>query len=80
MFLCIKKMIIAVKELVDSAFIQSANASMVALAEKVAGSESKFLELMKKTTKDWSTKDATIVNASGLKQFYLGENRPGEYW
>ncbi len=65
-----------VKELVDSAFIQSANASMVALAEKVAGSESKFLELMKKQLKDWGIKDATIVNASGLNNSYLGENRP----
>lgn len=65
-----------VKELFDSAFIQSANASMVALAEKIAGSETKFLELMKKQLKDWGINDATIVNASGLNNSYLGENRP----
>lgn len=35
-----------VKELFDSAAIQSANASIVALAEKIAGSEPKFVELM----------------------------------
>ncbi len=65
-----------VKELVDSAFIQWPISTMVALAEKVAGSESKFLELMKKQLKDWGIKDATIVNASGLNNSYLGENRP----
>lgn len=65
-----------VKELFDSAFIQSANASIVALAEKVSGSETKFLELIKKQLKDWAITDATIVNASGLNNSYLGENRP----
>lgn len=65
-----------VKELFDSAFIQSANASMVALAEKIAGSETKFLELMKKQLKDWGITDAIIVNASGLNNSYLGQNRP----
>ena len=65
-----------VKELFDSAFIQSANASMVALAEKISGSETKFLEVMKKQLKDWGINDATIVNASGLNNSYLGENRP----
>ncbi len=65
-----------VKELFDSAIIQSANASMVALAEKIAGSEAKFTERMKEQLKDWGIKDATIVNASGLNNSYLGENRP----
>lgn len=65
-----------VKELFDSAFIQSANASIVALAEKVSGSETKFLEVMKKQLKDWGINNATIVNASGLNNSYLGENRP----
>ncbi|EGQ0246247.1 D-alanyl-D-alanine carboxypeptidase, partial [Listeria monocytogenes] len=65
-----------VKELFDSAIIQSANASMVALAEKISGSEAKFTERMKEQLKDWGIKDATIVNASGLNNSYLGENRP----
>ncbi|HAZ9080401.1 TPA: D-alanyl-D-alanine carboxypeptidase, partial [Enterococcus faecium] len=56
--------------------IQSANASMVALAEKISGSEAKFTERMKEQLKDWGIKDATIVNASGLNNSYLGENRP----
>lgn len=65
-----------VKELFDSAFIQSANASMVALAEKVSGSEKEFVAAMKKELEDWGIKDASIVNASGLNNQYLGENRP----
>ncbi len=31
---------------------------------------------MKEQLKDWDIKDATIVNASGLNNSYLGENRP----
>ncbi|WP_165003464.1 MULTISPECIES: serine hydrolase [unclassified Enterococcus] len=65
-----------VKELFDSAFIQSANASMVALAEKISGSEAKFIEKMQAQLKDWGIKDAVIVNASGLNNSYLGQNRP----
>ena len=42
-----------VKELFDSAIIQSANASMVALAEKISGSEAKFTERMKEQLKYW---------------------------
>lgn len=49
---------------------------MVALAEKISGSEAKFTERMKEQLKDWGIKDATIVNASGLNNSYLGENRP----
>ena len=64
------------KELFDSALIQSANASMVALAEKIAGSESAFLEVMNTQLKEWGIKDATIVNVSGLNNTYLGANRP----
>ncbi|EPH95061.1 serine-type D-Ala-D-Ala carboxypeptidase [Enterococcus faecalis 13-SD-W-01] len=65
-----------VKELFDSAFIQSANASMVALAEKVSGSEKEFVADMKKELEGWGIKDASIVNASGLNNQYLGDNRP----
>ncbi|HDL2343774.1 TPA: D-alanyl-D-alanine carboxypeptidase, partial [Enterococcus faecium] len=38
--------------------------------------EAKFTERMKEQLKDWGIKDATIVNASGLNNSYLGENRP----
>ncbi|MBO0460634.1 D-alanyl-D-alanine carboxypeptidase [Enterococcus sp. DIV1298c] len=65
-----------VKELFDSAFIQSANASMVALAEKISGSETAFLTVMNDQLKEWGIEDATIVNVSGLNNVYLGANRP----
>ncbi|MBO0430557.1 serine hydrolase [Enterococcus sp. DIV0660C] len=63
-----------VKELFDSAAIQSANASIVALAEKIAGSEPKFVEMMQSQLKKWGITDATLVNASGLNNSYLGDN------
>ena len=44
--------------------------------QKISGSEAKFTERMKEQLKDWGIKDATIVNASGLNNSYLGENRP----
>lgn len=65
-----------VKELFDSAFIQSANASMVALAEKISGSETAFLTVMNDQLKEWGIDNATIVNVSGLNNVYLGANRP----
>lgn len=65
-----------VKELFDSAFIQSANASMVALAEKISGSETAFLTVMNDQLKEWGIENATIVNVSGLNNVSLGANRP----
>lgn len=69
-----------VKELFDSAFIQSANASMVALAEKISGSETAFLTVMNDQLKEWGIENATIVNVSGLNNVYLGANRPEADW
>lgn len=63
-----------VKELFDSAVIQSANASIVALAEKIAGSEPKFVDMMQAKLKSWGITDATLVNASGLNNSYLGDH------
>jgi D-alanyl-D-alanine carboxypeptidase (penicillin-binding protein 5/6) len=63
-----------VKDLFDSAFIQSSNASTMALAEKIAGSEADFVDLMKKQLEDWGIKDAKIVNSTGLNNVYLDEH------
>ncbi len=63
-----------VRELFDSAVIQSANASIMALAEKIAGSEAKFVDMMKKQLEDWGITDAKIVNSSGLSNVFLGKN------
>lgn len=63
-----------VKELFDASVIQSANAAVVALGEKIAGSEVKFVDMMKAQLAEWGIKDATIVNASGLNNSYLGSH------
>lgn len=67
-----------VKELFDSALIQSANASTMALAEKIAGNEQNFVDKMRVQLEEFGITDAKIVNSSGLNNSFLGENRyPG---
>lgn len=63
-----------VKDLYEASYIQSANAAVVALAEKIAGSEPAFVDQMKDKLTEWGITDAKIVNASGLNNTYLGEN------
>lgn len=63
-----------VKELFDSALIQSANASTVALAEKVAGSEPAFVDLMIEQLNVWGITDLKIVNSSGLNNSFLEDH------
>lgn len=55
-----------VKELYDSAWIYSSNAAAMLLANKVAGSQTKFVKLMKDQLKKFGINDAKIVNVSGL--------------
>ena len=57
-----------VKDLLTALLVSNANSAAIALAEKVASSEEKFVLLMKAKLKDWGITDATIVNASGLNQ------------
>ena len=63
-----------VEQLVDAAMISSANSAAIALAEKIGGSESHFVDMMKQQLKDWGITDATLVNASGLNNSYLGDH------
>ena len=55
-----------VKELVEASMIASANSAAIALAEKVGGTEPKFVDMMKKQLQEWGITDAKLVNASGL--------------
>lgn len=67
-----------VKELFDASVIQSANAAIIALGEKIAGSEPKFVDMIREQLKTWGITDATIVNCSGLNNSYLeGHIYPG---
>lgn len=57
---------ITIKDLLDGLMIVSGNDAAVALAEVVAGNESKFVEIMNETSKEIGLKNATFTNASGL--------------
>lgn len=63
-----------VKELFHASLIASGNAAIMALGEKVAGSEPKFVDMMREQVKKWGITDATLVNSSGLNNSYLGDN------
>ncbi|MGT2907754.1 D-alanyl-D-alanine carboxypeptidase PBP3 [Streptococcus dentiloxodontae] len=63
-----------VKQLVDAALVASANSAAIALAEKIGGTESKFVDMMSDQLKKWGITDAKLVNASGLNNSYLGDN------
>lgn len=68
----------SVRELFEAATIVSANAATVALAEKVAGSEFAFVDLMTELLVSWGITNPLIVNASGLNnKDLLGEIYPG---
>ncbi|MFC0216374.1 D-alanyl-D-alanine carboxypeptidase family protein [Paenibacillus chartarius] len=63
--------------------IYSDNGAAVALAERIAGSEEKFAQLMNETAKKMGlSKDALFINTSGLDRVDLGkyapESIPGE--
>lgn len=63
-----------VQQLLEASLIASANGSTIALAEKVAGSEQKFVDRMRTKLREWGITQATIVNATGLNNAFLGEN------
>ena len=64
-----------VKDLLTALLVSNANSAAIALAEKVAGSEEKFILLMQAKLKKWGIKDAIIVNASGLDQSLIDDNK-----
>lgn len=67
-----------VKQLLQASLLSSASSASIALAEKVAGNEQKFVDLMREKLESWGISDATIVNASGVNNSYLGDARyPG---
>lgn len=67
-----------VKQLLDATLIASANSAAIALAEKIGGTESNFVDMMTAQLKEWGITDAHLVNASGLNNKYLdGNTYPG---
>ncbi|EIQ81166.1 D-alanyl-D-alanine carboxypeptidase PBP3 [Streptococcus canis] len=63
-----------VKELLTALIVTNANSPAIALAEKIGGTEPKFVDKMKKQLRDWGISDAKLVNATGLPNHVLGEN------
>ncbi len=55
-----------VDQLLDAIIIASANSATVALAEKIAGSEDQFIQLMENKLKELHISDYQLVSASGL--------------
>lgn len=63
-----------VRELLTASLINSANSAIIALAEKVAGSEPAFVDKMKEKLASWGIRDAFLVNATGVNNSNLGES------
>lgn len=63
-----------VRQLLEASMIASANSAAIALAEKIAGSEPRFVDMMTQQLKEWGIEDAKLVNASGLNNSLLGNN------
>lgn len=57
-----------VRDLIKGITMASANDATVAMAEKIAGSEEKFVELMNKKAKELGLKNTNFVNSTGLDE------------
>jgi D-alanyl-D-alanine carboxypeptidase (penicillin-binding protein 5/6) len=65
-----------VEELLEAAAIYSANAATMALAEKIAGSESNFVQMMSEKAAELGMENYTFVNSTGLNNRDLNGNHP----
>lgn len=65
-----------VKELYEAMAINSDNATTIALAEKIAGSETEFVKMMNKKAEELELPDYKFVNSTGLDNDTLGDDRP----
>ncbi|RYM04709.1 D-alanyl-D-alanine carboxypeptidase [Sporolactobacillus sp. THM7-7] len=65
-----------VRELYEAMAIYSANGATIALAEKLAGSEKHFVDLMNQMAKKLNMTQAHYINSSGLENIDLGKYAP----
>ena len=65
----------SVESLIHASLIQSADAAVMALVEKVAGSPEKFVNLMRQKAESLGITDAKIISVSGLNNRDLGDFR-----
>lgn len=66
----------SVKELYEAMAINSDNATTIALAELISGSEGEFVKLMNEKGEELGLPQFKFVNSTGLENESLGENRP----
>lgn len=66
-----------VRQLYEGMAIISDNATTIALAELVSGSETEFVKMMNQKGEELGLKDFKFVNSTGLNNKSLGEDRPG---
>src|SRR5699024_2401346 len=65
-----------VRDLYEAMAINSDNATTVALAELIAGSEGEFVKMMNEKAAEMGLTDYEFVNALGLDNESLGDNYP----
>ncbi len=65
-----------VRQLYEAMAINSDNATTIALAELIAGSEGEFVKLMNKKAGEMGLPEYKFVNSSGLDNKSLGDNHP----
>ncbi|HEY0222794.1 MAG TPA: serine hydrolase [Lactovum miscens] len=65
-----------VQDLVNACLLPSANSAAITLAEKIGGTEPKFVDQMKQQLKQWGITDEVLINSSGLNNSDL----PQAYW
>ncbi|MFC4024168.1 serine hydrolase [Oceanobacillus longus] len=65
-----------VQELYEAMAINSDNATTIALAELIAGSEGEFVTLMNEKGEEMGLEEYEFVNSTGLDNADLGENYP----
>jgi len=65
-----------VKQLYDAMAINSDNATTIALAELIAGSEGEFVKMMNEKAEEMGLPEYEFVNSTGLANSSLGDNVP----
>lgn len=68
----------SVRDLFNASTIVSANAAVTALAERIAGTEKEFIDLMRAKALSWGIDDAYLVSTSGINnEDAQGRTYPG---
>jgi len=65
-----------VRELYEAMAINSDNATTIALAELIAGTEGEFVKLMNEKAEEMGLSEYKFVNTTGLENSSLGDNYP----